>query len=94
MLAADYLVDIGPLAGEHGGYVVAAGTPEEVMKCENSITGQFLSGKRKIEVPKTRRKGNGKYIEIKGAAENNLKDIDVSIPQGTLTVVTGVSGSG
>ena len=94
MLASDYLVDIGPGAGENGGYVVAAGTPEEVMKNENSITGRFLSGKECIEVPKTRRKGIGKSIQIKGASENNLQNIDVSIPLGTFTCVTGVSGSG
>jgi len=94
MLAADYLVDIGPEAGDNGGKVIAAGTPEEVMKNENSITGRFLSGKEKIDVPTTRRKGNGKFIEIKGAKENNLKDIDVKIPLGTITCVTGVSGSG
>ena len=94
MLASDYLVDIGPGAGENGGYVVAAGTPEEVMKNENSITGRYLSGKEFIEVPKKRRKGNGKKIEIKGASENNLQNIDVRIPLGTFTCVTGVSGSG
>ena len=94
MLAADYLVDIGPLAGIHGGEVVACGTPEEVMKNENSLTGKYLSGKLKIDVPKTRRKGNGKYIEIKGAEENNLKNIDVKFPLGKLVCVTGVSGSG
>ncbi|MEG2351616.1 MAG: excinuclease ABC subunit UvrA, partial [Bacilli bacterium] len=94
MLQADYLVDIGPGAGEHGGYVVAKGTPEEVMKNEDSLTGKYLSGKLKIEVPKVRRKGNGKFIEIKQAAENNLKDITVKFPLGKLTVVTGVSGSG
>ena len=94
MLASDYLVDIGPGAGENGGYVVAAGTPEEVMRNENSITGRFLSGKECIDVPKKRRKGNGKKIQIKGASENNLKDIDVNIPLGTFTCVTGVSGSG
>ncbi len=94
MLAADYLVDIGPSAGLHGGEVMAAGTPSEVMKNENSLTGKYLSGKLKIEVPKKRRKGNKKFIEIIGAKENNLKNIDVKIPLGTFTCVTGVSGSG
>jgi len=94
MLASDYLVDIGPKAGIHGGQVVAKGTPKEVMENENSITGQYLSGKRKIEVPKKRKKGNKKYIEIKGAKENNLKNINVKIPLGTFTCITGVSGSG
>ena len=94
MLACDYLVDIGPKAGIHGGEIVAHGTPQEVMKNEKSITGAYLSGKRKIEVPKTRRKGNKKYLEIKGAKENNLKNINVKIPLGTLTCITGVSGSG
>lgn len=94
MLASDYLVDIGPGAGDNGGEVMAAGTPEEVMKSENSITGQYLSGKKCIEIPKIRRKGTGKTIEIIGASENNLKNIDVKIPLGTFTCVTGVSGSG
>ena len=94
MLQADYLVDIGPGAGFHGGNVVAAGTPEEVMKNKNSLTGKYLTGEEKIEVPKTRRKGNKKYLEIKGCKENNLKNIDVKIPLGTFTCVTGVSGSG
>ena len=94
MLAADYLVDVGPGAGREGGTIVAAGTPEEVMKNEKSLTGRYLSGKEMIEVPKKRRKGNGKYIEIKGAKEHNLKDIDVKIPLGKFVCVTGVSGSG
>ena len=94
MLASDFLVDIGPYAGEHGGKVVACGTPTEVMNCSDSITGQYLSGVRKIEVPKNRRKGNGKFITIKGAKENNLKNINVKFPLGTFTCVTGVSGSG
>lgn len=94
MLASDYLVDVGPLAGDHGGEIIAAGTPEEVMKNDNSITGRYLSGKERIEVPKTRRKGTKKYIEIKGASENNLKNINVKFPLGTFTCVTGVSGSG
>ena len=94
MLAADYLVDIGPGSGVHGGNVVAAGTPEEVMKNKDSITGQYLAKKRKIDVPSERRKGNGKYIEIKNASGNNLKNINVKIPLNTFTVVTGVSGSG
>ena len=94
MRAADYLIDIGPKAGDAGGYVVAAGTPEEVMKNDKSITGRFLSGKEKIEIPKIRRKGNGLKLKIKGAKENNLKNINVDIPLNTLTVITGVSGSG
>lgn len=94
MKAADYIVDIGPGAGEHGGEVVACGTAEEIMQCKESITGQYLSGAKKIEVPQIRRSGNGQKITIKGARENNLKNLNVSIPLGTLTVVTGVSGSG
>ncbi len=94
MLASDFLVDVGPGAGDHGGEIIAAGTPEEVMKNENSITGRYLSGKEKIEVPTTRRKGTKKFIEIKGANENNLKNINVKFPLGTFTCVTGVSGSG
>ena len=87
-------MDVGPGAGVHGGEIVCAGTVEEIKKCERSLTGQFLSGKKKIEVPEKRREGNGKYIEIKGAKQNNLKNIDVKIPLGELVVVTGVSGSG
>ena len=94
MLASDYLIDIGPGAGTLGGYVVAAGTPEEVMKNKNSLTGKYLSGVLKIDVPKKRRKGNGEFIEIKGAEEHNLKKVNVKFPNGTLTCVTGVSGSG
>ena len=94
MLASDYLVDIGPGAGIHGGYVVAEGTPKEVMGNKNSLTGKYLTGELKIDVPLKRRKGNKKFIEIKGAKENNLKNINVKIPLGTLTCITGVSGSG
>lgn len=94
MRAADYLIDIGPGAGAMGGEVVAAGTPEQVEQNPNSLTGQYLSGKRKIPVPSERRKGNGKKIKVFGATENNLKNIDVAFPLGELVVVTGVSGSG
>ncbi len=94
MRAADYLIDIGPEAGEKGGYLVAAGTPSEVAKNKNSLTGRYLAGIEKIEIPKKRRKGNGKFLNIVGAKENNLKNINVKIPLNTLTVVTGVSGSG
>jgi excinuclease ABC subunit A len=94
MLAADYLVDIGPGAGIHGGTVVAEGTPAEVMNNANSLTGKYLTGELKIDLPDFRRKGNKKFIEIKGATENNLKNVNVKFPLGTLTCVTGVSGSG
>ncbi len=94
MMACDYLIDIGPGAGIHGGEIVAQGTPKEVMKNEKSITGQYLSGKKQIYLPKERRKGNGNFIEVKGAKENNLKNINLSIPMGIMNVVTGVSGSG
>ncbi len=94
MREADFIVDIGPGAGVHGGNVICAGTVSEIMACENSITGQYLSGKKQIEVPSNRRKGNGKYLRIKGAAQNNLKKVNVDIPLGTFCCVTGVSGSG
>ena len=94
MNEADFIVDVGPGAGVHGGEIVCAGTVEDIKKCERSLTGQFLSGKRKIEIPENRRNGNGKFIEIKGARQNNLKNIDVKIPLGKLVAVTGVSGSG
>lgn len=94
MMESDWIIDIGPGAGLHGGEVIASGTPKEVMKNKKSITGQYLSGRMKIEVPETRRKGNGKFLEIVKASENNLKNISVKIPLGTMTVVTGVSGSG
>lgn len=94
MRQADYIIDIGPAAGVHGGELIAAGTPEELMQCEASITGQYLSGKRKIDVPKTRRAGNGMMLTVKGASVNNLRDITVEFPLGKLICVTGVSGSG
>ena len=94
LLTADYLVDIGPGAGVHGGQVMASGTPEEVMKIDQSITGRYLSGKIRMAIPESRRKGNGKFIEIQGVSEHNLKNIDVKIPLGSFTCITGVSGSG
>ena len=94
MRAADYIVDIGPGAGIHGGEVVAAGSVDDIIACEGSVTGQYLSGKRSIPVPAERRQGNGRFLTIKGAEQNNLKNIDVSIPLGKFVCVTGVSGSG
>ena len=94
MKAADCIVDIGPGAGEHGGEIIAVGTIDDIMACEKSITGQYLTGKKKIEMPSERRKGNGNVITVKGAKENNLKNVNISIPLGTLTMITGVSGSG
>ncbi|MGV1066534.1 excinuclease ABC subunit UvrA [Clostridium perfringens] len=94
MREADYIVDIGPGAGEHGGEIVAAGTLEEIMGNENSLTGKYLTGDKKVELPEERRKGNGNFITVKGAKENNLKNVTAKFPLGTLTMVTGVSGSG
>ena len=94
MMSSDWIVDIGPGAGVHGGEVIAEGTPQQVMECEQSVTGQYLSGKKIIQVPEKRRKGTGKSVEIRGAAQHNLKDINVKFPLGKLILVTGVSGSG
>ncbi|MBQ6898918.1 MAG: excinuclease ABC subunit UvrA [Clostridia bacterium] len=94
MKSADYIVDIGPGAGIHGGEIVAAGTLDDIKKCHRSITGQYLTGEKKIEIPRERRKGNGKHLKIYGAAQNNLKNVDVTFPLGKFIAVTGVSGSG
>ena len=94
MRTADYIIDMGPRAGEHGGKVIATGTMADIMNCEKSLTGQYLSGRKIIPIPKKRRQGNGKEILIKGARQNNLKNIDVSIPLGKFVCVSGVSGSG
>src|SRR5439155_3812591 len=94
MKEADFIVDFGPGAGELGGEIVTAGSPREVMKNERSLTGAYLAGRRRIEIPDQRRRGNGKSVKLLGAAENNLKEIDVEIPLGCLVAVTGVSGAG
>ena len=94
MRASDFIVDVGPGAGIHGGEIIFAGSPREIVNCEQSITGQYLNGKKKIPVPAVRRPGNGEFLQVLGAAENNLKNIDVSFPLGTFIAVTGVSGSG
>ncbi len=94
MMSADYIVDVGPYAGIHGGEIVATGSPEEIMKCENSLTGKYLSGELKIAIPEKRRQGSGKKLTVVGARENNLKNVNVDIPLGKLVCVTGVSGSG
>ena len=94
IMSADHIVDIGPGAGEHGGIVIAEGTPEEIMENPNSITGNYISRREMIEIPEERTKPNGKYITIKGARENNLQNIDVTFPLGVFTCITGVSGSG
>ncbi len=94
LLTADYIIDIGPGAGVHGGNVMAAGTPQEIMKNEDSLTGKYLAGKIRMAIPRERRKGNGKYIELKGVSEHNLKNVGIKIPLGAFTCITGVSGSG
>ncbi len=94
MHACDFIVDVGPGAGIHGGEIIFAGAPEDILHCEQSITGKFLSGREKVELPPLRRKGNGDFLSVKGASENNLKNVNVKIPLGTFVAITGVSGSG